>query len=113
MEWSVRIETASPDDVLSVGDKFSYNGLLAELADFAAAGGISESGWDLQVTFEARDVDEALEMGKTLILGAAADSGVPLWDVVDMSAVATELQWIRNLQPQLPTSWGSKRCSGC
>ena len=96
MEWTVRIETASPDDVLSVGDKSAYDRLRGLLADFAPAGGISDSGWDLEVTVQAGDIDSALAMGKALILRAAADAGVPLWEVVALSAVATELQWIRN-----------------
>ena len=67
MEWSVRIETVSPDDELGVGYKSAYDRFLSVLADFEAEGGISEGGWDVQVTFEALDVDEALEMGKAVI----------------------------------------------
>ena len=65
------------------------------------------------MTFEARDVDEALEMGKAVIFRAAANSGVPLGEVIEVARLSPSSNGFEILHPRLLTSWESKRCSGC
>lgn len=111
MEWNVRMETASPDDVEGAGlDAYGqmFGDMLAKLEPYGAAGGLGSQGWDVTVTVEAESSFRAIDEANTIILGAINAVGLPSWRVVEVCAVEAELEWARNALPTFPDIVGAQ-----
>jgi len=88
--WNVRIETQSPDDGNEFKDRYSE--LLVKLSSHGAAGSLDDCGWDVKITVDADSAVDALSIAHELVIGSSEASGVPMWPIVDIRVVASELE---------------------
>jgi hypothetical protein len=87
LRWSVTIH-AEGDRVLSREE-------IVELADAVAgsngiASGIGTTSYGAQIVVEAETPDQAMELGATEFVRAAAAAGLPAWPVAGLTAVSEE-----------------------
>jgi len=84
----------------------AFDDMLAKLEPFGASGGLGPDGWDLVVTVEAADPYKAIEEGSTTIFGAMSAVDLPMWTIVELCAVESEVDWARNEEPTFPNVVG-------